>query len=260
MRPRYAALFVFATLLACDDLTAPRFPNEALVQFTPPSVFALWWQQVETCAGRRADFSRMRWYRPIDGASLELADGGTYQGYWWDQGDRIALANVDHGPTARHEMLHAILNDGSHPLPMFAGPCAGVVGFDGPEGYGVPVAELQAAVSLPAATALKVTVATHPAAPSLNQYGGAFTLVVTATNTIAQPVWINVDEGDLASVFVTDAGFGAGVVTAAKRILFLPGQSRQVFVDWTESRSGALRVQGSYLRARSEVTTFTIAP
>jgi hypothetical protein len=123
-----------------------------------------------------------------------------------------------------------VLNDGHHPLNMFAGRCEAVVSFEAPEGWGGTPADITSAKVASANSALVITVSTSPPAPSLTSSGGAFTYVVTARSVAAQPVWIEVSDELLADVFEDDNPFGRGRLTTAKRVLFVPNQERRVFI------------------------------
>ncbi len=244
---------------SCADPTGLAFPEAAVERFEPPQKYALWWQQVEACAGRRADFSRVQWYRTIGNEPLEEEDGTRYGGYWWAQGNRIALRDIHAGGIVRHEMLHAILQNGKHPLSMFAGRCAGIVSFEEPEGYGASPADIREAVTVPAQSALHVTVGVDPMVPSASLYGGAFSIVVTATNRLDRPVWIAVPDEMLGLVLFEDSLI-LEEATSAQRVLFLPNQSRSLYADWGEPRGGAIRVRGFFLGVGSEATTIQVAP
>ena len=258
MRIILPILAILPTVLGCADLTASPFPEDTLQPFTAPAKYALWWKQVEACSGRRGDLALMRWYRPRDGSPIFPLKENV-SGYWWSEGNRIAVRNPDDGRVVRHEMLHALLHDGEHPLEMFAGKCDGIVAYEAPEGYGASPSERLTAVTVAAESALVVTVSTNPAIPSASSNGGAFALVVTATNRLSKPVWISVSTV-LVGAYYDGEDFGTGVFTTAKRILFLPGQSRRVYVDWESMESGLIRVWGTFCHVPSSVTTLSVEP
>lgn len=65
----------------------------------------------------------------IPGVSLFWRQGSVINGFWMREGNRIVLAEgaIDDGGVVRHEMLHALTNDGRHTRQAFLERCAGVV-------------------------------------------------------------------------------------------------------------------------------------
>ena len=121
-------------LAACESPTVPlSFPAEA-VRFNP-SVIALrttyqeWWAEVEECAGLKGSFDSITWYTVPESGSAIVLDGRDYSGAWYRAGNRIVLAEqtIYWGAGVRHEMLHALIHDGSHPAYFFREKCAEVV-------------------------------------------------------------------------------------------------------------------------------------
>ena len=102
--------------------TACGFRPEGAVAVDPPAVFQQWWQDTESCAGRRGDFSRIQWY-VVAGPSFACPDGRCLG--WWSDRHRVYLAGDwrDDELVVRHEMLHDIIGDGDHPASSFALKC-----------------------------------------------------------------------------------------------------------------------------------------
>ncbi|MEO7771950.1 MAG: hypothetical protein ABIX19_13045 [Gemmatimonadaceae bacterium] len=125
---------VLAAALACDVPTVPfAFPTAA-VRFEPDAIalgdtYAQWWAEVEECAGQAGNLSEVSWYTVPSSGSAVVIDGREYSGAWYSAGNRIVLAeNTLHwGAGVRHEMLHALIHDGSHPTQFFRERCADVV-------------------------------------------------------------------------------------------------------------------------------------
>lgn len=248
-----------ALLAACDLPTAATFPEDDLVALEPPPQFAYWWSLVEQCSGRTSSLATVRWFTTRSGPVM--VEGTSYDGYWWRDGNRVAVGNPDDGRTVRHEMLHALLDRGDHPLDMFAGRCAGVVGFrTAPESHGVPPLFGARARTVPAESALVVTIARDPVAPSRSERGGWFTYVVTARNTTGAPVWVPL-HGYTAAYYVREEGLaGTYEETRAARVFFLPGQERRVVLDARVPWLDTVHVQGAYGRAQSDWLAVTFTP
>jgi hypothetical protein len=131
---RFLSLALLAVASACDVPTAPfPFPEQA-VQFQPASLslaatYAEWWAEVEKCAGQDGDFDSIAWYTVPSSGNVLLIDGREYSGAWYRAGNRIVLAEntLLWGAGVRHEMLHALLRDGSHSPHFFRDACADVV-------------------------------------------------------------------------------------------------------------------------------------
>jgi hypothetical protein len=130
-----SASLAVALLLACEQPTAPSlsFPPVA-VRFAPSALnlgttYAQWWAQVEQCSGIHGDLTAVAWYTVPGSGSAVLIEGREYSGAWYAAGNRIVLAenSVFWNAGVRHEMLHALLQDGAHPPEYFRQRCADVV-------------------------------------------------------------------------------------------------------------------------------------
>ena len=109
-------------LSACD-LWKSDFPESA-VAFTPPPQYRAWWQVVESCAGKRASFDGVSWYT-VEPQQL-VVHGDNAAGAWFAENNSIVVVQnwVTQGSLVRHEMLHAILETGDHPIRDFNVRCA----------------------------------------------------------------------------------------------------------------------------------------
>jgi hypothetical protein len=111
-----------------DPIAAIQFPVDA-VEIAPAAPYARWWAMTESCAGQSGNMAQMHFYTV---PHLTIDDGDAhYAGYWFQSGNRIALAEpfVTEGRVVRHEMLHAILGRGDHPRADFVDRCGGIVDF-----------------------------------------------------------------------------------------------------------------------------------
>lgn len=118
------ACLVVCGLGACS-LIDP-LPREAQ-PFVPPAVYARWWSMTEACSGRSGNLEAVDWYR-VPGSQF-VRGGQPVGGYWNRYSNRIVLAEVgiEHGPSVRHEMLHALIGGDGHPRSQFLGACAAIV-------------------------------------------------------------------------------------------------------------------------------------
>ncbi|WP_310569838.1 hypothetical protein [Gemmatimonas sp.] len=250
------ALVLTLCVAACDSLVGPEFPSGNLVELQAPPEFTLWWSLVEQCSGRRGSLAAVQFFRTRD--PMLIVDGKRYDGYWWSEGNRVALVTPEDGATVRHEMLHALLQRGDHAPEYFAGRCDGWIRFDHPGTFGVPASPEAAVVS--GTDALRATLTTLPAAPRASEFRGAFVYLITAESVRTAPVWVPVTNGLLATVFVTGNPIGMGAVTTATRLFFAPSQRRQALIDARITDAGYIDVVGSYVGAATLPQRVEIAP
>jgi hypothetical protein len=251
----------FLSFSACETPTAVPFPTVDAVAYDARPEYAYWWSLVEQCSGRSGDLSAIHWYR-APGDSIVVGDG-VYDGFWWREGERILVARDlrDDGPLIRHEMLHALLGDGQHPLEFFAKRCAGVVRFDATADFGADLAREAHAPIVRASDVLAVTIVADPQSPGQRENGGYFTLRVTARSTASTPVWVELVDGYVADYVYREDGHTGGVMTtSARRIFFEPGQERQVTLDGRVFSPGSVHVRGGYGDARSAWLPVTFVP
>lgn len=124
-----AAVLTMVTLaigmsVACTLPTAP-LPDGAQ-QITPPLSYAVWWQQVESCAERSGSYRAVTWYSvPAIQDQGFVHRGRLVTGVWLAHRNRILLSDfaLQSPRIVRHEMLHAILRTGSHPPDYFFRRC-----------------------------------------------------------------------------------------------------------------------------------------
>jgi hypothetical protein len=122
-------LVIACAAAGCELVTAP-LPSGS-ERFEPPAVYARWWAMTEACSGRSGNLAAVRWYR-APGREFML-NGRPAGGFWSPFGNRIVLteAALEHGPSVRHEMLHALIRTGGHPRAEFLGTCAPLVACQG---------------------------------------------------------------------------------------------------------------------------------
>ena len=181
-------LFVGATVglaAACDGVTAPR----DAVAFAPPVKYLTLWRTVEVCAGRTGNFDDVLWFTTP--GSAQGGGGPDAVGTWWPFLNRIYLNEryVGREDVVRHEMLHAIVRGKGHGR-VFVQGCGDLVGCDGDclrEAGGIPAGPTPSApVVLPADLSVSVQVL-EPRPIDL----GWTTVIVSATNTRGEAVWVD---------------------------------------------------------------------
>lgn len=183
-------LLLVPLLSSCEWSTEPALPSRA-ERFTPPSVYQLWWNLAQQCSGISGDFSAVTWYRVPGAGEIPLGDGSLVNGRWDPLENRIVLAGDDQwdGDLVRHEMLHALIKSAGHPRSFFIGRCGGTVVCTGKcisDGGPAPQPDPAAVVVSP--SALKIGVYVSPTAPSSMVNDGTMMLYVTARNSSANSV------------------------------------------------------------------------
>jgi hypothetical protein len=178
-------------LLALAACESPTGLPPGAERFTPPAVYRQWWALTEACSGRQGSFEAVQWYVLPNVSTLLFDDGTAVNAAWERKGNRILLtAGTDGlyaGDLVRHEMLHALLQDGGHPRDAYIGRCGGIVvcttGCDaGPAS--APAPDPAALAVDPAALEIGVEVATTPASPpDTVRY---VMMIVTARNPSAE--------------------------------------------------------------------------
>jgi hypothetical protein len=232
------ALLILAGLFGCRDLVGPEFPGNARPMPNVPIQYATWWHTVEACSGRVGDLSTVDWYY-TDG--VIRVDGQDYDGYWFESGNRIVISNsaVYYGSVVRHEMLHALLRSGGHPRQYFVDLCGavapcGTACSDDETARGVP-----ASARVIPTESLTVSIALAPAgAPAISIDSGWTMVMVTATNTRPEPVWVMTgDETGFGYVFATEQGTAR--IEYQPRLAFRAGESRSMAFDFQKTFAGA---------------------
>jgi hypothetical protein len=183
-------LFLALPLLEACDLTGPALPAGA-ERFVPPVFYQQWWQLTEECSGSSGSFAGISWYRVPGVDAIPLGDGTSVNARWDASENRIILAGDTEfaGDLVRHEMLHALLRAGGHPRNAFIARCGGVVVcIEECITEAGPAPQPDPAAQVVAPSALDIGVEVTPGAPSSSVNDGEFMMVVTARNSSASPV------------------------------------------------------------------------
>lgn len=114
MRGRLRDLLAVLSPLVTGCLASPFEPAGARQVAAPPPVYAVWWQQMEACAGIRAPLIRIEWYE-VPGEAFATPDGARWG--WWEPPHAIYVAEAHRWDAwlVEHEMLHDLLQTGAHP-------------------------------------------------------------------------------------------------------------------------------------------------
>ena len=187
MQRLFYALSLCLGTAACSDVFEPEFPPNAVLIPSPPQ-YRVWWEVVESCSGHTADFNAVRWYRVPIGEGLTV-DGESAAGAWFAAENSIAIGDGWRtvGSLVRHEILHAVLQTGSHPAEYFVGACGDEVacGRDCLDEVTLPNA-------IPLAVEqLNVDATLFPKLPSLARDDGNAAVVVRVRNPYGVNAFVN---------------------------------------------------------------------
>jgi hypothetical protein len=260
-------LLALAAAAGCaTDPVGPAFPRDAMPIGARPVQYATWWRMTEACSGLRGDLDAVRWYAVPSGPFAVGGGAGAearYDGYWFGDGNRIVLAAgwTGVGATVRHEMLHALLQSGAHPAAYFRERCGPVVACV------LECAVREADRGVPAdarevpAESLAIALALAPAgAPAVSIDSGWTTIVVTATNVRAEPVWVPVAE-NMTFGYVFAGQYGTFHWSDEPRWAFRAGESRALAFDRQLGPAGSRdTLWGFFGRAHTAARPIAIAP
>lgn len=128
MRRFIAAMLLLSSAAGCAvprAAGAPLAPVERAWEVPTLELYSEWWSKTEACSGRKADMSEVTFYA-VDAPNGAIGLNGTVAHGWWvREGNRIYLPANALGEEwlVRHEMLHALLQRGSHPTKQFVDAC-----------------------------------------------------------------------------------------------------------------------------------------
>lgn len=104
---------------------APTAPVERAWAVPTLELYQEWWAKTEACSGRRGDMASVAFYAVDAPAGAIRLGKDVAHGWWVRGGNRVYLpanALADEW-LVRHEMLHALLQRGSHPTRQFVTAC-----------------------------------------------------------------------------------------------------------------------------------------
>jgi hypothetical protein len=172
---------------ACGcDLTG--LPHGAR-RFTAPEQYRAWWALTEACSGLHGSFRSIAWYVTPHTDTFRL-EGETVNGAWYGDPNRIVLGDLElgDGSLVRHEMLHALLQSGTHPRDQFLANCGDIVACVEQcvtDAGGPPDTSRSAPII--SASLLPAAILVVPDTVSFEADSGWVTVTVTLTNTTDQP-------------------------------------------------------------------------
>ena len=243
----------YGVLSGCGEEALAPLPVGAVRSAARPQ-YALWWAVAKSCSGFGGDLAGVEWYVVPGVSSFSSGSYDDLQGEWLPQHNRIVLAGsaVNDGMVVRHEMLHALSRDASHPASAFRDACGGLVACEGVclETAGpLPDPPADATVISPQALALTVEIEPNPFSEEASD--GWVVVTVSARNTSGGPVWVALDRpagAAFASTFSFELGsaWGGSESTASDRLGFGAGQTRRSTFDLRLRPDGATVPAGSY--------------
>lgn len=265
-------------LAGCDFITDPAFPGHA-VPFSPPALYGIWWDMTESCAGLSVPFEDIQWF-VIPESSSFVFGRDVAGGVWFPSRKAIVLVSegVLEGPLVRHEMLHALLQNGGHPRAEFLNLCAGVVScMESCVREAGPAPPVPASIAHVSPSFLNLAVSVHPSTPSASVLDGYFSVTVLARNPAATAVLVDLpppeDAGPPASFSYRLFGPRGGFFRSERAWdisvrLFQPGETKIMVYDFFaggEIRDGRLPVgeysfEAAYGQHWSPKTTITLGP
>lgn len=233
-------LALCAVTATCTGVFEPEFPPNAVL-VTPPPQYRIWWEVVESCSGVTRSFDAVSWYRVPIGQGLTVR-GESAAGAWFAEENSIAIGDGwrANGSLVRHEILHAILQTGSHPKEFFRDACGDEIlcGRDCLDDVVLPNA-------IPLAVEqLNVDATLFPRVPSLGRDGGYAVVVVRVRNPYNVNAFVNAHRFAQATCPV---GFVMTSIADSRRydedcrplrynaadtrVYFKPGEIRHVLFD-----------------------------
>src|SRR5688500_10886618 len=126
---RLARWYILPFLVAASAMPQAGAPPVAPVEraWAVPTLeqYQAWWIKTEECSGLKGDMSQVAFYA-VDSPSVAISLGTEVaHGWWMRKGNRVYLPANALGEEwlVRHEMLHALLQRGSHPADKFVQAC-----------------------------------------------------------------------------------------------------------------------------------------
>ena len=114
---------MIALFSSCSLLSDPwDGPSVTLERFPAFPEYEVWWEELQACSGRRGDLSKIRFFlavAPLSASGRQFVCGRNGQecaGEWVAPHDvYLAPGFVTSERIVKHEMLHDLIRDGSHP-------------------------------------------------------------------------------------------------------------------------------------------------
>lgn len=214
---------------------------------------------VESCSGLQGDLTGVDWFWTF---GLIEINGNQYDGYWFGSGNSIVLAesSIRDGRVVRHEMLHSLLGQGSHPHEYFVTRCAAVAPCR-ECGENADEDKVPASARVIPTDSLLVSIAITPSgAPAVSIDSGWVTITITATNIRPEPVWVTIPDS-VGFGYVLANTPGTFQYAYEPRWAFRAGQSRSLAFDFQLESLGVQDTVWGFLGRRvSSPRPLTVAP
>jgi hypothetical protein len=260
---------------ACDRLVGLPLPSDA-EQFSPPAVYSTWWNMTQACSGQTGSLGAVTWFKTSK-ALHDPRTGEVIIGYWVAGSNWIVLETtaMRDGGAVRHEMLHALLQQGGHPRNQFLGKCAGTVSCAEacvrdagpyPQPPDPPI-HVQA-------DSIDMAVDVEPANPNSGYDGGFFSITVVAHNrsmhwATVLPVFSVTDSARTFSFDVRGPTGGLSIGDIAldpSERIFAPGETKKKVFDFVigddpfsqQLQPGNYSVRGAFSDIWSSYSSFVV--
>ncbi len=236
---------VAGSILSCGDIIVdPKLPPGA-TQFTPPTVFATWWEMTEVCSGRTGSLDAVSWYKAP--ANFFVIDGRQVSAYWSAGSNQIVVSEsvARNGHVVRHEMLHALLRSKGHARDDFLERCAGRVACTTQcvEDAG-PAPEVPTSVPRVHASMMEVTMEITPIPVRSWVNDGYFAVTIRARNPAPNPVLVELPSQGTSQIsysyFIMGPNSESGVVPALDNSVasFAAGETKVHVFDFFADNQG----------------------
>jgi hypothetical protein len=271
-------------LTACDrllNIVDPMFPSDAQ-EFSPPAVYATWWNMTQACSGLTGSLGAVTWYKTSERLH-DVRTGDEIGGYWSSNGNRIVLttAVMLEGGGVRHEMLHALVKKGGHPRNEFLGRCLGTVWCQGTciQDAGPYPTPPETPIHV-TGDSIDISVDIEPGNPNSGRDGGFFSMTVVVRNRSGHwatvpnyfsTIFPNVDSTHTFDFEVRgpEGGVSGGEIRLdPSEWIFAPGETKKQVFDFSIGNDlianklppGNYTAWGGYSGYRSTASSFVLGP
>jgi hypothetical protein len=271
-----AGIAVSLGVAACGGSVDAPLPPDA-EQFSPPAVYATWWNMTRACSGMTGSLEAVTWYK-TNTPQYDPRTGETVVGRWTAGSNSITMAAdaILLGGAVRHEMLHALLAKAGHSRGEFLDKCGGTVDCAGAcildAGPYPPPPETPLHVR---ADAMEISLDIEPRSPNAAIDGGFFSITVLAHNPSTHwatvvPILAETDTMRTFSFLVSGPEGRTDALTAAdpSQRIFAPGETKRLVFDFRvgddafsqQLTAGSYIARGAYSDFWSGDSTFVIGP
>jgi hypothetical protein len=199
-----------------------RSDGPKLTRYQPPTIYQIWWDEVERCSGERGSMAALEFYS-AEANGVWYVNGRGANGQYQRELNRILIIadGVLDGQLVRHEMLHALTGGNGHTYKQFVRRCGDHVACSSTcrREAGVP-ADLPA-IWLPGPDTLELSLRVEPSSPVRTKFDGRAVIVVTVRNPQPFAVAVSSSVFESLTLWTTD-----GVIEQRATRRFRDGRSR----------------------------------